>query len=82
MSMRDKIIKKYISVLDKIITDYESTKTEKRGRKNKFNNVFYLKRMMNIFLYNSFSRYKLWNLLHKLVKILRKKRRKISMKKL
>ena len=51
--MRDKIIKKYISVLDKIITDYESTKTEKRGRKNKFNNVFYLKRMMNIFLYNS-----------------------------
>ena len=51
--MRDKIIKKYISVLDKIITDYESTKTEKRGRKNKFDNVFYLKRMMNICLYNS-----------------------------
>ena len=37
---------------DKIITDYESTKTEKRGCKNKFDNVFYLKRMMNILLYN------------------------------
>ena len=45
MSMRDMIMKKYISILNEIITDYDNTKTEKRGRKNKFDNVFYLKRI-------------------------------------
>ena len=29
MSMRDMIMKKYISILNEIITDYDNTKTEK-----------------------------------------------------
>ena len=52
MCTRDMIMKKYISILNEIITDYDNTKTEKRGRKNKFDNVFYLKRIMNVLLYN------------------------------
>ena len=52
MCMRVVIMKKYISILNKIITDYDTTKTEKRGHKNKFDNVFYLKRIMNVLLNN------------------------------
>ena len=52
MSMRDMIMKKYISILNEIVTDYDNTKTEKRGRKNKFDNVFYLKRIINVLLNN------------------------------
>ena len=37
--MHDVIMKKYISILNEIITDNDNTKTEKRGCKNKFDNV-------------------------------------------
>ena len=40
--MRDIITKKYISILNEIITDYDNTKTEKRGRKNKNLTMYFI----------------------------------------
>ena len=49
---RDYLSDKYIILLNEIIADYDKNKSEKRGRKNKFNNLFYLKRILNVLLYN------------------------------
>ena len=49
---RDYLSDKYIILLNEIIADYDKNKNEKRGRKNKFNNLFYLKRILSVLLYN------------------------------
>ena len=41
---RDVLFYKYKNILIDIITNYNNTKTEKRGRKIKGNNLFYLKK--------------------------------------
>jgi len=47
----DYLSNKYIIILNEIIAEYDKNKSEKRGRKNKFNNLFYLKRILNVLLY-------------------------------
>ena len=42
---RDLLFNKYKNILINIITNYNNTKTEKRGQKIKCNNLFYLKKI-------------------------------------
>ena len=52
---RDYLSNKYIILLNEIIADYDKNKSEKRGRKNKFNNLFYLKRILSVLLSDCFN---------------------------
>ena len=49
---RDVLFDKYKNILIDIITNYNNTKTKKRGPKFKCNNLFYLKKILHVLLYN------------------------------